>query len=199
MNKTPSHYELVVKADMLRGRGLDHPEVKRIIGSLDFLRKLDSDKRILEIGCGDGDSIGEISELTKARRFGVDLADFRKNKNFYFLQGEAENLPFSDNTFDFIYSVYCLPYVQDKLKVLNEVRRILKLGGEARIDVSELIEPPLEEITQVINSPHLLSYPYSAGDLKHTVAVIKKQDNSPFQFPNLKSLDGLTMKYSYYK
>ncbi len=49
------------------------------------------------------------------------------------LQGDAENLPFGDNTFDIVYSNGVLHHTTDTEKAIAEVRRVLKPGGRAVI------------------------------------------------------------------
>ena len=96
---------------------------------------------VLDIGCGAGvDSIfaavmaGQSGKVT-----GIDLVpemlerakeNARLNAlNINFLEGSAENLLFSDNTFDVVISNGVFNLVVDKVKALSEVYRVLKPGG----------------------------------------------------------------------
>jgi ubiquinone/menaquinone biosynthesis C-methylase UbiE len=48
-------------------------------------------------------------------------------------QGDAENLPFADDTFDLVYSWGVLHHSPDTPKAFQEVLRVLKPGGQARV------------------------------------------------------------------
>ncbi|HLV80292.1 MAG TPA: methyltransferase domain-containing protein, partial [Chthonomonadaceae bacterium] len=55
----------------------------------------------------------------------------RPTPNLRFLRGDAHRLPFPDNRFDVVYCRYVLEHVRDPLRVLQEMRRVLKPGGRA--------------------------------------------------------------------
>ena len=46
-----------------------------------------------------------------------------------FMEGSAEEIPFSDSTFDVVISNGVFNLVVDKVKALSEVYRVLKPGG----------------------------------------------------------------------
>ena len=52
-------------------------------------------------------------------------------------------LPYDDCTFDFIYSHMCFFLVSDKALLVEEIYRVLKPGGSARIDIRKLTQPAL--------------------------------------------------------
>lgn len=49
--------------------------------------------------------------------------------NVEFLPCSAEDLPFTDNSFDMVYSSHVLEHIPDQQKALNEIYRVLKPGG----------------------------------------------------------------------
>lgn len=49
------------------------------------------------------------------------------------LQGDAERLPFADNSFDLVYSWGVLHHTPDTPHAIREVRRVLRPGGRSRI------------------------------------------------------------------
>jgi SAM-dependent methyltransferase len=99
-------------------------------------------KRVLEIGVGLG---ADHQMLAKggASLSGVDLtprAIEHTRRRFQTLQlesdlrvADAEALPFGDGSFDLVYSWGVLHHSPNTQQAINEVYRILKPGGEARI------------------------------------------------------------------
>ena len=99
-------------------------------------------KRTLEIGVGLGADHQKLAEHG-AILSGIDLTPRAINhtKRRFELMGlnsqlqiaDAENLPFEDNSFDAVYSWGVLHHSPDTQKAVNEVYRILKPGGLAKI------------------------------------------------------------------
>ena len=91
-----------------------------------------SDRRVLDIGCGAGQTL--IACYGDRRSFGidVDLDALRLGrtltKQVSFVCAAAEHLPFRDGGFDVVISRVALPYT-DCRRSLREIRRILKPGG----------------------------------------------------------------------
>jgi SAM-dependent methyltransferase len=95
-------------------------------------------KDILEVGCGRGGGLDYIARTFKpATALGVDLeqraTDFGnkyfKVEGLSFKQGDAQDLPFDDNTFDVVLNVESSHRYPDMLKFLTNVERILKPKG----------------------------------------------------------------------
>lgn len=98
------------------------------------------DKKVLEIGCGVGiDGL----EFVKAGAdyTGIDASgqSVALAKKYFELSGydsrnlilaDAENLPFPNETFDFIYSWGVLHHTPDTQRAIEEIYRVLKPGGE---------------------------------------------------------------------
>lgn len=97
-------------------------------------------KRLLEVGCGVGIDLVRFARAD-AIVTGVDLAvvsiDLAR-KNFA-LEGlpadlqvmNGEDLAFDDNSFDVVYAHGVLQYTADAQKMVNELYRVLRPGGEA--------------------------------------------------------------------
>jgi len=94
-------------------------------------------EKVLDLGCGNGRWYKVFKEK-KADYLGVDnsekLIEIAK-ENFpeaKFFVGDALNLPFQDNFFDRVYSIALLHHIPSegfRIKVLKEIKRVLKPGG----------------------------------------------------------------------
>ena len=121
------------------------------------LGRLQPGERVLDLGCGAGtDSLvaarmigpeGHVvgidmtrEMLDKARRAAGEMgAD-----NVEFVEGEAEQLPFPDASFDVVISNGVIDLIPDKDAVFSELHRVLVPGG--RIQVADVtIQKPVSE------------------------------------------------------
>lgn len=93
---------------------------------------------VLDLACGDGTLLRIIhQEHLAADLAGVDmsadeLALARQNLSgvaVRLIEGRAQELPFKDKSFDFIFCHYALMLMSDIEKVLEEIRRTLKGSG----------------------------------------------------------------------
>lgn len=98
---------------------------------------------ILELGCGTGVILDEISQRTSARLCGIDadpqMTAFAKEQYplIDFRAARAEKLPFPDGYFDLIVTNYFWLWQKDPRAVLSEAKRVLKKGGH----LASLCEP----------------------------------------------------------
>jgi len=101
-----------------------------------------NNKRVLEVGVGLG-SDHQCYAKAGADLFGIDLTERAVTHTQHRLSlfglksklavGDAECLDFPDEYFDLVYSWGVLHHSPDTSKAVNEVWRVLKQGGEARI------------------------------------------------------------------
>lgn len=91
---------------------------------------------ILDIGCGRGFLLQKIYKQTpQVALFGIDisqkLCQISKENNPYadIKQGDAEFLPYADDSFDMVFMTEALEHMLDYDKALFEVRRVLKPRG----------------------------------------------------------------------
>ncbi|MBM7655019.1 class I SAM-dependent methyltransferase [Neobacillus cucumis] len=93
---------------------------------------------ILDAGCGTGQTAAFLYQQYRANVFGIEINPImvEKAKSRFqtlqlpisLIQGSIEEVPFADNTFDFILSESVLAFV-NKPKALQEFYRVLKKGG----------------------------------------------------------------------
>lgn len=111
--------------------------------SLEFSYKLHEyknfgGKKVLDIGCGNGYVLSKYAK-EGAEVYGIDITETSIdlcNKRFEYLSlngnfqvANAEELPFSNNSFDCVCSMGVLHHVPDTEKAVNEIHRVLKPGG----------------------------------------------------------------------
>ncbi len=97
--------------------------------------------RVLDVGCGTGVLLAALGERAPdAGLTGIDrspemlkVARARLKRRAELHCARAEQLPFSDHTFDLIVSTSVLHYVADVRSALSEMRRVLKPGGRLAI------------------------------------------------------------------
>lgn len=114
-------------------------EPERFQPLLDMVAHLKVD-RVLDIGCGMGQTLYPFVALRGALGVGIDQADraCRVGQDFYaahspaarvrFVSGRAEMLPFSSESFDIVNCGLALPYM-DNARVISEIERVLRPGG----------------------------------------------------------------------
>jgi len=93
---------------------------------------------MLEVGSGRGGGANFLAETFRPRKIiGLDLsgeatAFGRRNyqtANLEFIQGDAHNLPFEDESFDIVINIESSHCYSDMTEFLREVHRVLKPGG----------------------------------------------------------------------
>jgi len=101
-------------------------------------------KKVLDVGCGRGRIAHHVAKYTGAKVVGLNIdetqirmaeelaeAEGMQGSQLEFVEGNYNNpLPFTNQTFDALYHVQALTYVQDLDKLLLEMFRILKPGAK---------------------------------------------------------------------
>jgi ubiquinone/menaquinone biosynthesis C-methylase UbiE len=110
--------------------------------SLWGLKHLDiqSDDVILDVGCGGGININRMAEKAK-KVYGVDYSiesvklsrevnsEYINQGKVEVLEGNAQSLPFDDESFDIVTAFETIYFWPDIEKCFGEVKRVLKPGG----------------------------------------------------------------------
>lgn len=122
--------------------------------------------RVLDVGCGTGDSLHEELELrrntmgesARIEMTGVDVNEqvlaqgSASNPQFLFVHAKGEHLPFPDQTFDAVISRVAICYM-DIPVALREMRRVLKTGGELKLKLHPFTYTLEELRTEVSSGP----------------------------------------------
>ena len=126
--------------------GIDIIWRKKFIQSLNFSNQ----DKVLDVATGTGDVAFKIRKQYSSEIVGIDLsvnmlniAKTKANKmnitDIDFIEGDAENLPFDDNTFDKLVISYGLRNLGDCKKGLQEFYRVLK--PNSKVGVLEFLHP----------------------------------------------------------
>ncbi len=131
---------------------------------------------MLDVGCGSGMVTRDIAHLTKGKVVAIDgLKDMicvakkvlKDCSNIELKVGDAENLPFNDNTFDIVTCNLVLMWADNPQKVVCEMARVVKPGGV----VLASLEPDYGGKLHYPENPRI--DPVFAGD------AIKKRGGDP--------------------
>lgn len=115
------------------------------------------DKRILEVGCGTSSEAIELSRqgaeisVLDFSRPALDVLGRRADEgrvNLLSVQADAEELPFTDCTFDLVYSQGLVEHFLPSDKLMREQVRVVKPGGFVLVDVPQLFS--LQAVTKGI-------------------------------------------------
>jgi ubiquinone/menaquinone biosynthesis C-methylase UbiE len=110
-----------------------------------FLNNIQVGSNVLDIGCGNGRNLFYRSDLDMVGlELSQELCNIVKSRGGNVFNGNMVNLPFSDNTFDYIICVAVYHHLdndKDRQTSLNEMHRVLKKGGNAFIQVWAMEQP----------------------------------------------------------
>jgi len=90
---------------------------------LDLSEFIPKGSKVLDIGCGDGARLGELRDK------GFDAFGCEINKSWvgnFVDYGDAENLPYDDNSFDVVLSIDVLEHLKNPVLALKEMFRVCK-------------------------------------------------------------------------
>lgn len=108
------------------------------VSSIYFLDRIFEDnniERVLDLGCGKGDSVDYFRmKNPKIEWFGLDIpsspeVESRKRKDAIFVTFNGTDIPFKDGFFDIVYCNQVFEHVEKPRKLILEVARVLKKDG----------------------------------------------------------------------
>lgn len=126
--------------------------------------ELKGDEKTLDVGIGSG----ELATTLKLKDVtGIDISEkmiqeSRKlHPEYKLYSGDAENLPFKDNTFDFVYCRNFLQNFEDPTRAFQEMYRVAKPGGKIMVIESAVFENERQFVTDTVRvaEPHHPLFP----------------------------------------
>ncbi|MGC8718258.1 MAG: class I SAM-dependent methyltransferase, partial [bacterium] len=97
---------------------------------------INSNSRVLEIGCGTGNYIISIESIIGCKCWGIDISKEmlekakEQNKGVNFLLGKGEELEFPGKFFDLVFSVNVIHHITKRAEYFKEAYRVLKNNGK---------------------------------------------------------------------
>ncbi len=141
-------------------------------------RLLDTDKVLLDIGCGIGQSFIALNS-TDRLCIGIDIDEKSiaygiKNygDKIHYIQTDAQHIPVLSDTFNLVFSRVSLPYTNIP-KVIKEIKRVLQPGGRVWMTIhsrsiaiaylKEALKKPLQirrlvHVFYILMNGYLLKY-----------------------------------------
>jgi len=168
---------------------------------------VDAGTRLLDAGCGAGMAL-ELAAQLGAEVSGFDasdaLLDIARNRlpGVSFAQGDLEDLPYEDNTFDIVTGFNSFQYAADPVAALQQARRVCKPGGHvfvmtwgepAGMEAAALVaalKPLLPTPPSGAGGPFALSEPGKLEQLATSARLIPRDVfdvHAPWRYPNLET------------
>jgi SAM-dependent methyltransferase len=94
-------------------------------------QRVHEDTRILDIGCGHSDLLGDVFGRTR-RTYGIDTDAAALARNEIIggrVVGDAEHLPFRGSSLDLVVLAWVLEHIEHPGRVFREIHRVLEPGG----------------------------------------------------------------------
>lgn len=144
----PAHHETPRHSYDLQALDADE-ELRRLRRQVELVRELEqpilhrlglhSNATVLDLGCGPGHLTRELLELAPdGQVIGVDVdahllaqaSDRYGRDGVRFVQAWAHEIPLADRSVDLVYSRFLFQHLSEPARVLRELRRLLRPGGQ---------------------------------------------------------------------
>jgi demethylmenaquinone methyltransferase/2-methoxy-6-polyprenyl-1,4-benzoquinol methylase len=151
--------------------------------------------KVLDVACGTGDLSIELQSNAKAKVIGTDFCRpmltvaAEKAEAIPFVEGDAMNLGFADNTFDAVTIAFGLRNLSHFADGLTELHRILKPGG--KLAVLEFSAPIVPGFRQAFNFYFTRILPRIGGAVSGSRGAYEYLPDSVSKFPDQKRLAAL--------
>jgi len=134
------------------------------------LKELKDKARVLDLGSGYGGTARHLAKTFGCRVVGLNLSETENNRHremnreqgldhlIEVVDGNFENVPYEDNSFDVAWSQDAFLHSPDRKKVLGEAARVIKPGGELIFtDPMQTEDAYAEYLDPILKRIHLTS------------------------------------------
>jgi ubiquinone/menaquinone biosynthesis C-methylase UbiE len=146
------------------------------------LIKLDfRNERILDTGCGSGEMLITMArKLSNCKCVGIDISEpllkhadelnkkYDLNHRVNFIRGDVTQLPFETHSFDAVFNISMVHFIDEPLVMLNEINRVLKPNG--RVFIKDLRYSILRYLEDEIKN---------SFSIKEAKELVRRSDLSP--------------------
>lgn len=92
---------------------------------------------LLDVSCGEGQLL-RFASKRDTEAHGIDISDVaariaQTHSGAYALTGNAEELPYANNSFDYVTNIGSLEHYENMPRAVKEMARVLRIGGTACI------------------------------------------------------------------
>ncbi len=144
---------------------------------------------VLDVGCGTGVLASAAADIVGDHRVtGADISPDmlevarQQRPKINWLQAPAENLPFTDASFDTVLSQFALMFFDSRAKGLAEMWRVLEPGGTLLVAVCDGVHrsPGYAVLAEVLNSlfgaeiADCFRAPFSAGNVDYLRQLVQE-------------------------
>jgi sarcosine/dimethylglycine N-methyltransferase len=172
------------------------PASRRTVARMAGKLSLREGTRVLDVGAGYGGAARQIAKAHGCHVTCLNLSEVENERNrqqtaeqglshlIDVVDGSFEDLPFEDNQFDVVWSQDAMLHSGDRVRVLQEVARVLKPGGEF-VFTDPMASPTCdkEALTPILDRLHLDtmgSPPFYERELRRLgMAAIDFEDLTP--------------------
>lgn len=142
---------------------------------------------LLDIGCGGLVHTAAIYSKTKRNVFLLDnstemlklgcnrVTHGRINNNLFFLQANAFDIPFSNNSLDSVVSFGTIHLFEEKHRFVNEALRVLKAGGDFHFSTLVTARPFSKKYLKALHKRQEVGTPFS---IEETLALFSGKVNA---------------------
>lgn len=104
----------------------------------EFGKYVNNNSKILDYGCGHGQSLNEFNKQGFTNLYGIDFSEqmIARGKKEYphlnLIKNDGKRIPFDDNYFDAVVMfavLTCIALPDEQLHLINEIKRVLNDGG----------------------------------------------------------------------
>jgi len=147
---------------------------------------LDGDERVLDVGCGTGfatealiEAAGEVHGLDQSvHQLEQAWAKLGKHEPVRYVRGDAERLPYADDSFDVVWSSGSIEYWPNPVDALEELRRVTRPGGQVLVVGPD---DPTNTVFKKVADAIMLFYDAEEADRMFRAAGLREADHTVMQ------------------